>query len=95
MWNSSNSSNVVWSVDYSNSTNTSYTAVTTSTSNTFQFSFIMKRCRSCKHSHVSEGVGCYDWAGMTVAYAVCSCKEHVPEDNLEFLEYLSRKKESL
>lgn len=95
MLNSSNSSNVVWTMDYSDNVNSSYTTITTACNNTYQFSLIMKRCRNCKHSHASEGMGCYDVVNMMVTYAVCSCKEHVPEDNLEFLEYLSRKKESI
>ena len=95
-YNSSNSSSVVWSADYSNNVgDNSYATVTTTSSNMVQFSFVLKRCRSCKHSHAPEGVGCYNVVGTSVAYVICSCKEHVPEDNLEFLEYLSRKKELL
>lgn len=96
MFNSSNSSNVVWSMDYSNIVNSSmiYTT-TTGSSNTVQFTFVVPRCRQCKHSHGQEGQGCYTVMGSSVAFVICSCKEHVPEDNLEYLEYLYKKKGSL
>lgn len=98
MFNSSNSSNVVWSMDYSNivdSSGVSSTTTTSSNSTTVKIAFVAPRCRQCKHSHAQEGVGCFDVRDSAVAFVPCSCKEHVPEDNLEYLEYLLKKKESL
>jgi hypothetical protein len=98
MLNSSSSSNVVWSMNYSNIVSSG--VYTTSGNNTFsnniEIKYIIKRCRQCKHAHSQEGgTGCYDVINASVAFVMCSCKEHVPEDNLEYLEYLSKKKESI
>lgn len=75
-----------------------YTTNTTSTSTTGILSLPnYKKCRSCNHAHLVENQGCIEVTGLSnsVYFAVCSCKEYVPQDNLEFLEYLSKKKESL
>lgn len=83
-------------MDYSNIVNSTLTYTTSSSSNTVQFAFVVPRCRSCKHAHAQEGApGCYTVNGASVAFVICSCKEHVPEDNLEYLEYLYKKKGSL
>ena len=93
--NSSSSSNVVWVTNCSNVADFPiYTTSGNSTStNNIEFKWIMPLCRVCKHSHVAEG--CYDVIGQSVAFVLCRCKEHVPEDNLEYLEYLLKKKETL
>lgn len=71
------------------------TTVNSSSINSVNFEYIIKRCRVCKHAHSQEGgKGCYDTVGNSVAFVIsCRCKEHVPEDNLEYLEYLLKKKE--
>lgn len=90
MNNSSNSSNVVWNMNYSNT-------ISSNIANSVQFEYIIKRCRTCNHAHAQEGAaGCYDVAGNSVAFVIsCRCKEHVPKDNLEYLEYKLKQKESL
>jgi hypothetical protein len=80
-----------------NSTVGTYTTSSSATcSNNVNFSFIIARCRECNHAHTQTGeVGCYDVIGNSITFVLCRCKEHVPADNLEYLEYLSKKKESL
>jgi len=57
---------------------------------------MIKRCRKCNHAHTeSETMGCYDIFNNSIAFVPCQCKEYVPTDNLEYLEYLSKKKEAL
>jgi hypothetical protein len=99
--NSSNSSNVFCSnVTSSIPFNSSINYSTSVTSNV-KISYSMPRCRVCKHGHHSptsptiDARGCYDIVGSSVTFVPCSCKEHVPEDNLEYLEYLTRKRESI
>jgi hypothetical protein len=93
--NSSSSSNVVWITNCSNVSDFAiYTTSANSThSNNVEFNWVIPRCRVCKHSHFETG--CFDTVGPSVAFVLCSCKEHVPEDNLEYLEYLIKKKETL
>ena len=58
----------------------------------------LKRCRSCNHAHIAGEQGCIDYSlgfQNSVVFVPCTCKEYLPKDNLEFLEYLSKKKESL
>lgn len=98
MFNNSNSSNVIWNMNYSNIVNTDVylSNLNTTSSNNVNFVYIIKRCRTCKHAH-SQGsaAGCYDVIDASVAFVICHCKEHVPEDNLEYLEYILNKKEYL
>jgi hypothetical protein len=85
-------------MDYSNiiSTGVYTSSINTTSSNTVNFVYIIERCRACKHAHSQKGgTGCYDVVGASVAFVICQCKEHVPEDNLEYLEYILNKKESL
>lgn len=80
------------------SSDTTLIATSTSSSAPYNvtFSYVIERCRNCKHAHTqSGGMGCYDVMGGAVVFVLCQCKEHVPQDNLEFLEYLMKKKESL
>ena len=71
-------------------------SVLTSSSNSINISYIITRCRKCNHAHAQDGAeGCYDVIGQAVTFVICHCKEHVPTDNLEYLEYLIKKKESL
>jgi len=99
MINHSHSSNVVWNMNYSGvvSAGVYTTTSNSSVSNNVTFEYIIKRCRECKHAHAQEGArGCYDVCDASIAFVVnCHCKEHVPEDNLEYLEYLIKKKEPL
>lgn len=76
------------------------TLIYTNSSNTvtsnINFSYILKRCRNCNHAHAVSGEGgCYDIIQGAIAFVICQCKENVPTDNLEYLEYLLKKKESL
>jgi hypothetical protein len=80
-----------------NSTVGTYTTSSSNTcSNNVNFVYLINRCRECNHAHTQTGgAGCYDVVGNSVAFVLCRCKEHVPTDNLEYLEYLSKKKEVL
>lgn len=99
MINSSSSSNVIWITNCSNvqdfpicTTSGNYSTF----SNNIEIKWVIPRCRACQHSHSQQGgLGCYDVMVSSLVYIICKCKEHVPEDNLEYLEYLSKKKESL
>ena len=53
----------------------------------------IKRCRNCNHAHLAEQTGCIDQEGWNTIFVTCPCKEYVPSDNLEYLEYLDKKKE--
>lgn len=99
---SSTYSTIVWSATLSpNIMNSSgsgvvYTSSSTSATNNVNFQYIIKRCRQCNHAHSQNGSkGCYDVIGSSVTFVICQCSEHVPTDNLEYLEYLLKKKESL
>jgi hypothetical protein len=80
-----------------NSTVGTYTTSSSNNcSNSVNFVYIINRCRECNHAHTQTGgVGCYDIVGNSIAFVLCSCEEYVPIDNLEYLEYLITKKESL
>ena len=53
-----------------------------------------KHCRDCKHirlSHV-EGSHCIAANGNQEQFGLCQCKEFVPEDNLDYIEWLAKKR---
>jgi hypothetical protein len=54
----------------------------------------IKRCRNCVHAHIEGQVGCIEVMNNMVFYKECFCQEYIPSDNLEYLEYLYKKKES-
>ena len=54
----------------------------------------IKRCRTCNHAHLAEQTGCIDQEGFNTIFVFCGCKEYLPKDNLEYLEYLFKKKET-
>jgi len=79
----------------SSATGTGGLSNTTMTYNPIQVTVDIKRCRNCNHAHLAEQPGCIDQDGWnTVFVAHCPCKEYLPKDNLEYLEYLDKKKES-
>ncbi|MGH7974740.1 MAG: hypothetical protein ACREBR_04395 [bacterium] len=84
-------------MDYGHNIVNSNVCTSSTNSNSFiTIKYAIKRCRECKHAHSqTEGAGCYDVIGDSVAFVICQCKEHVPQDNLEYLEYLLKKKEPL
>ena len=54
-----------------------------------------KHCGRCKHMHLShiEGGHCIAANGTNGEQLVmCKCKEYIPEDNLDFIEWLAQKK---
>ena len=69
---------------------------TYTTNNTYPARVVpnLKRCRSCSHAHLAEQSGCIDQEGWNTIFVSCTCKEYVPSDNLEYLEYLYKKKEN-
>jgi len=67
---------------------------TTTTYNPIQVTVDIKRCRNCNHAHLAEQPGCIDQEGWNTVFVICKCKEYLPKDNLEYLEYLAKKKES-
>ncbi len=98
MFNTSNSQNIVWTVDYSNltSSDTYYISTSSTSTTTNEVRLVLKKCRNCQHSHVQEDkMGCYEVLSSDIRSVFCFCSQHVPEDNLEYLEYLVHKKESL
>jgi len=54
----------------------------------------IKRCRTCNHAHIEGQKGCIEAIDYMVFYKECPCNEYLPKDNLEYLEYLDKKKES-
>jgi hypothetical protein len=68
--------------------------ITSSTYNPVNITYSIKRCRNCKHGHIEGQLGCIDAIQSSIYPTSCTCKEYVPSDNLEYLEYLSKKKES-
>ena len=67
-----------------------HTTSTTSTRNTFKVD--IKRCRNCSHAHMEGQQGCIDAIGGMVYFTTCTCQEYIPTDNLEYLEWLDKKK---
>ena len=52
-----------------------------------------KSCRKCKHIRLSHLRGkCIATCGTTEKMDICKCKEFVPEDNLDYVEYLAEKR---
>jgi len=91
---SSIASSTIWISDGTSTnlypfTNNTYTTSASITSNNFSF----KKCRECNHGHIEGQSGCMDSIGFMVTFAKCNCKEYVPSDNLEYLEYLYNKKQ--
>lgn len=90
----SNNSTVTWVGNFdSNLAGSEYSGITT-TSSTYpsQPKIDIKRCRMCNHAHLADQVGCIEQDGFNFIYVICPCKEYVPSDNLEYLEYLYKKK---
>lgn len=53
-----------------------------------------KHCRKCKHmrlSHIESG-RCIAANGNTEQLTSCGCKEFMPEDNLDYIEWLAKKR---
>ena len=53
-----------------------------------------KHCRKCNHirlSHV-EGSHCIAASGTTERLTVCKCREFISEDNLDYIEWLAKKR---
>ena len=53
-----------------------------------------KHCRKCKHIRLShmEGSRCISANGTTEQLIPCTCTEWLPEDNLDYIEWLARKR---
>ena len=92
--NASLSNNIIWTdssgigVDY-------YTSTTTTGNSITPVTLDLKVCRNCNHAHIESQSGCIEQKGFSIVFVICSCKEYVPIDNLEYLEYLLKKKEDL
>ena len=104
---SSNASTITWGGNHTHNTGypgyPNYGGVmhqgtyTTSTSYAPSLKVDIKRCRSCNHAHIEGNTGCIDYSldfQNSVVFVPCSCKEYLPKDNLEYLEYLDKKKEN-
>lgn len=97
---SSNASTIVWGGNTTNNTTggISYPGpyiIGSGPYYTTRVAVDIKRCRSCNHAHLAEQPGCVDTNGYDVVFqSICSCKEYLPKDNLEYLEYLDKKKTS-
>jgi phospholipase C len=95
----STSTSTVWT-SYPSHTHTGnispgiYTTNTGGLSSNITFNPIIdiKRCRNCNHAHLAEQPGCIDQEGWNTIFVVCKCTEYLPKDNLEYLEYLDKKK---
>lgn len=72
--------------------NSTYTSTTGSALNTVELN--IKRCRNCHHAHIEGQSGCIEALHGNVTFRSCSCEEYVPSDNLEYLEYLDKKKDN-
>jgi len=99
----STSTSTVWTSYPNNTTHTGivspgiYTAGTGGLGNNITYNPVIdiKRCRTCNHAHLEEQTGCIDQYGWnTVFVDHCPCKEYLPKDNLEYLEYLAKKEET-
>jgi hypothetical protein len=77
---------------YGGITSGTYTTNHSHTYNPVKVTIDIKRCRNCNHAHLAEQTGCIDLEGWNTVFVVCSCKEQVPSDNLEYLEWLDKKK---
>lgn len=65
---------------------------TAANTNPVTLTFQMKLCRICQHGHM-EGAGCMSvMQNNAVIFVGCTCKEYVPADNLEYLEWKHIKK---
>jgi hypothetical protein len=52
-----------------------------------------KYCRKCKHVRLSHLKGtCLAICGTTEEFVLCGCEEFVPEDNLDYIEWLAKKR---
>jgi hypothetical protein len=52
-----------------------------------------KHCRKCKHIRLSHAAGkCIATIGTIEKMHRCGCKEFVPDDNLDYVEWLAKKK---
>jgi hypothetical protein len=96
--NTPTSSNAIctgtWSSTFSNNALNSGTIGTCTSTSNYDVSWAIKRCRNCKHGHADSRIGCFDIDGNSITSMLgCFCLEYVPLDNLEYLEYLSNKKD--
>lgn len=96
-YTSSNSTNsVTWTSSVSSqdmrASNTVNTVNTVNASSSNNISWKMKLCRECGHGQ--DEYGCFSMQGNFAVSMVfgCPCKEYVPSDNLEYLEYRYDKK---
>lgn len=73
-----------------------YTYTTSSISVPIKVKWDFKKCRFCSHVHISGQTGCIeqDACNNIIFVSTCQCQEYVPQDNLEYLEYLYNKKGS-
>ena len=102
--NTTSSANTVWFPSVITSKylpdNTWYLMNTTTTTSTSTNGTLIlpnyKKCRICLHAHLVDNDGCIEVVGLSnsVTFIGCPCKEYVPSDNLEYLEYLDKKKEN-
>lgn len=51
----------------------------------------VKVCRNCKHCHLAGQEMCINVSGFIVTFATCPCKEYIPSDNLEYMEWCYNK----
>lgn len=54
-----------------------------------------KHCGDCHHTHLShvEGSRCIASYGTDGEHLLmCGCEEYIPEDNLDYIEWLAKKK---
>jgi hypothetical protein len=52
-----------------------------------------KRCRKCQHGHYNHIKSrCLAVIGPEENLRICNCKEFVPSDNLDYIEWLAKKR---
>lgn len=55
----------------------------------------LKKCRTCSHAHLAGQEVCIDNFYSGSIYPVtCGCKEYIPKDNLEYMEWKYNKKKN-
>jgi hypothetical protein len=50
---------------------------------------MLMRCRTCRHANGWHDGGALD---QSCLWTSCSCKEFVPSDNLDYVEWLAEKR---
>jgi hypothetical protein len=54
---------------------------------------LSEHCRECKHTRLGHTTGtCIAVEGTTEQMIPCGCEEFVPEDNLDYIEWLAKKR---